>query len=155
TFRGREWKLETASEFRVEGYAEGQTDVVLGGAAEAGDEVISLEYADRNGFRSVPVISTAKGRGKGVVGNRYVGSKNVGANAVMGESEQPVYEERAILFCHLHFRTKHVGVDFVLGARLALVAAIDVGGQAEHRRHAVGCFALPTILVDGIRALSG
>ena len=47
-FASVELKLETASEFGVEGHAKGHADVVLRGAAEAGDQVISLEQADRN-----------------------------------------------------------------------------------------------------------
>jgi len=59
--------LESAAEFRMEGYAEGQADVVLRRAAEARDEVVSLEKANGDSVRSSPVIAAAKCRGEGVV----------------------------------------------------------------------------------------
>lgn len=59
--------LESAAEFRVEGHAERQTDVVLGLAAETRHEVVELEEAYGDYIRSFPVITTTESCGKGVV----------------------------------------------------------------------------------------
>jgi len=59
--------LVSAPEFRVEGDAERQPDVILRLAAEAGHEVVELEQADRDYVRSLPVLTTTQSCGKGAV----------------------------------------------------------------------------------------
>src|SRR5436190_24250458 len=73
----------------------------------------------------------------------------------MREAEQAVNENCALVVGHLELGSKQIGIDVVVGAVLAVIAAVHVSRDAKSRREPEGRHALPTVLVDSACALAG